>query len=269
MAFERKETKLSTGPVSYYKAGSGQPVLYLHSGTGVRFTEPLDKLAENYTVYMPIFPGYDGTAAHDGVKGAKALAGVFKEFAEKEMGGDKVDVIGHSIGGWIAAWLGVLMGDNVDQLILVASGGFRTPGTPPMPSDPAVLRKLAYVYPEKIKPDGRTPEQGAKNREMIPVYVGGVSYDEELIARLPEISALTMIVHGEKDGTIPESSSTMLRNRIKKSHLIFLYDAGHVPEIDQPERFSRLVGDFLSRGEAFLVNWGSQAPAGSGAPAAA
>ena len=269
MAFERKETKLSTGPVSYYKQGKGQPVLYLHSGTGVRCTEPLDKLSENYTIYMPIFPGYDGTAAHDGIKGGKAFAGVLKEFAEKEMGGGKIDVIGHSIGGWIAAWLAVLMGEQVDQLVVVGTGGLRPPGTPPMPSDPAALRKLAYVYPEKIKPDGRTPEQGAENRKMIPVYNQGVSYDEELIARLPEITALTMIVHGEKDGTIPEASSTLLRNRIKKSHLIFLYDAGHVPEVDQPERFTRLVSDFLGRGEAFLVNWGSQPPAGSGAPAAA
>lgn len=269
MAFERKETKLSTGPVSYYKQGKGQPVLYLHSGTGVRFTEPLDKLSENYTIYMPIFPGYDGTAAHDGIKGGKAFAGVLKEFAEKEMGGGKIDVIGHSIGGWIAAWLAVLMGEQVDQLVVVGTGGLRPPGTPPMPSDPAALRKLAYVYPEKIKPDGRTPEQGAENRKMIPVYNQGVSYDEELIARMPEITALTMIVHGEKDGTIPEASSTLLRNRIKKSHLIFLYDAGHVPEVDQPERFTRLVSDFLGRGEAFLVNWGSQPPAGSGAPAAA
>lgn len=269
MAFERKETKLSTGPVSYYKQGKGQPILYLHSGTGVRFTEPLDKLAESYTIYMPIFPGYDGTAAHDGIKGGKAFAGVLKEFAEKEMGAGKIDVIGHSIGGWIAAWLAVLMGEQVDQLVVVGTGGLRPPGTPPMPSDPAALRKLAYVYPEKIKPDGRTPEQGAENRKMIPVYNQGVSYDEELVARLHEITALTMIVHGEKDGTIPEASSTLLRNRIKKSHLIFLYDAGHVPEVDQPERFTRLVSDFLSRGEAFLVNWGSQPPAGSGAPAAA
>lgn len=269
MAFERKEAKLSTGPISYYKQGKGQPVLYLHSGTGVRFTEALDKLAENYTIYMPIYPGYDGTPVHAGIKGTKAFAGVFKEFAEKEMGGGKIDVIGHSVGGAIGAWIAVLMGEQVDQLVLVCSGGFRPPGTPPMPSDPAALRKAAYVYPEKIKPDGRTPEISQKNREMIPVVTAGIGYDEELVGKLPGISALTLIVHGEKDGTIPEASSTLLRNRIKKSHLIFLYDSGHVPEVDQPERFTRLVNDFLSRGEAFLVNWGSQPPAGSGAPAAA
>ncbi|MSO66143.1 MAG: alpha/beta hydrolase [Alphaproteobacteria bacterium] len=265
MAYTRHETTLSTGPVSYFKAGSGRPVLYLHSGTGPRFTDPLDRLGETHTVYMPIFPGFDGTPVHTTVKGTKALAQVFVEFLDKVINA-KVDVIGHSIGGQVAAWVAVQAKDNIEQLVLVASGGFRPKDAPPIPSDPKELLKKAYAHPENMKPDGRTPEVSGKNREMAMHYVNGIQYDEELIGRLGEISALTLIVHGERDGVIPESAPLLLKRRIKKSHLIYLYDAAHVPEVDQPKRFTNLVGDFLTRGEAFIVNWGSRGPAGVFAP---
>ena len=38
--------------------------------------------------------------------------------------------------------------------------------------------------------------------------------------------------------------------------LLFVYDAGHNIEVDQPERFVALIRDFFSRGEAFIVNPG-------------
>jgi pimeloyl-ACP methyl ester carboxylesterase len=98
------------------------------------------------------------------------------------------------------------------------------------------------------------------------LYSGGVLYDEDMAARLKDISAITLIVHGEKEGIIPEESSVILRSKIKTSYMIYLYDAAHVPEVDQPERFSNLVGDFLVRGQAFLVNKGDRAPAGVGRP---
>jgi len=263
MAYTRHDVTLPTGPLSYYKAGSGRPVLYLHSGTGVRFTEPLDKLAEHFTVYMPIFPGYDGTKLHAGVKGGKALAQVFLAFVDTVIK-EKTDVIGHSIGGYIAAWLAVMAGDKIDQLVLVGTGGLRPKGSPPMPTDPKEMLKRAYVHPENIKPDNRTPEVSAKNRETAQHY--SAVFDEELAGKLKEITAITLIIHGEKEGIIPEETSVLLRSRIKTSYMIYLYDAAHVPEVDQPQRFFNLVGDFLTRGQAFLVNKGDRPPAGVSLP---
>ncbi|ETX08849.1 MAG: hypothetical protein ETSY2_02980 [Candidatus Entotheonella gemina] len=47
-----------------------------------------------------------------------------------------------------------------------------------------------------------------------------------------------------------------LKRRIPHSHLIYVYNAAHNLETDQPERFARLVTDFMQRAEAFLVNPG-------------
>jgi pimeloyl-ACP methyl ester carboxylesterase len=255
--YEKKEAKLAKGSLTYYVSGKGRPILYIHSGTGVRMTEPLETLAKTFTVHMPILPGFEGTAEVDGVSDTRSLAELLIEFADK-MSSEKWDVMGHSIGGAVAAWIAILAPDRVDQLILTAPGGFQPKDAPPMPSDPKKMLAAAYAHPEKIKPDNRAPEVAAKNREMAMKYSGGKTRDETLLGKVGEIKALTLILQGEQDGIIADGAVQNLRASIPRSHLIYLYDAAHVPEVDQPERFSRVVGDFLTRGEAFIVNWGNQ-----------
>ena len=41
--------------------------------------------------------------------------------------------------------------------------------------------------------------------------------------------------------------------------MIYVFDAGHDIEVDQPERFVALVRDFFARGEEFIVNPGDEA----------
>ena len=92
---------------------------------------------------------------------------------------------------------------------------------------------------------------------MLAHYHGGKAKDDALVDRLGAIEALTLILHGTRDGAIPISSPRLLKSRIPRAFLIYVYDAAHAIEVDQPEYFAGLVEDFLTRGEAFLVNPGS------------
>jgi len=46
----------------------------------------------------------------------------------------------------------------------------------------------------------------------------------------------------------------VLKAGIANAYVIYVYDAAHFMQVDQPERFSGVVHDFLSRGGAFIVN---------------
>ena len=46
--------------------------------------------------------------------------------------------------------------------------------------------------------------------------------------------------------------------QIPRAKLVYVYDAGHNIEVDQPEKFVSLIRDFLMRGEAFIVNPGDE-----------
>ena len=75
-------------------------------------------------------------------------------------------------------------------------------------------------------------------------------------ARLGEIECQTLILQGTKDGMMPPESGQLLMREIPHAKLLYVYDAGHNIEVDQPQRFVSLIRDFLSRGEAFIVNPG-------------
>ncbi len=259
MTFQEKEAKLSAGTVKYFVGGDGPPILYLHSGGGVRLaSKPINDWAESFTIYMPVTPGFDGTDFIDGVDSMNGLADLWAEFIDTVIGG-QCDVIGYSFGGWTAAWLAVLHGDKIGQMVLEGPAGFRPEGVGGLATDPKEFVKQMYAHPEKIPEEGKPEETVAHNREAMGHYHDASAMDKALVARLGEIEALTLIMHGTADGAIPEESPRLLKSLIPRSFMVYIYDAAHVMEIDQPERVSLLVRDFLTRAEGFLVNWGDEA----------
>jgi pimeloyl-ACP methyl ester carboxylesterase len=253
MTFSLAEAKLAKGTLPYHVGGTGTPLLCLHSAAGVRIGAAFERLAETRRLYVPIFPGFDGTPPWPELRGMEGLGDLAAEFAHSTIGA-ACDVMGHSLGGWVAAWMAVRHPDRVQQLILHAPAGFAPEGSPGLPTDPARLLQLAFAHPENLPPEQKSPEALKTNRLMVDRYTGGGPADPGLKARIGEISALTLILYGTKDGLVPIASPRLLKERIPRSHLLYVYDAAHAIEIDQPARFVSLVGDFLALGEAFIVN---------------
>lgn len=260
MLYRKHTIELSSGPLDYHAAGDGPPVIHMHSASGFRETAALQALARSFRILAPVVPGFDGTPTHDGVASMEALARLEAEFADTAIG-ETTDVIGHSFGGWCAAWYTILNPAKTGQLVLECPAGFREPGVGGLSSDPEELQRRLYAHPEKAPPETKPESMVSRNREMLAHYHGGKAMDEALVARLGEIEILTLILHGTKDGAIPVASPRLLKNRIPRSFLIYVYDAAHALEIDQPEYFVGLVEDFLTRGEAFLVNPGADGAA--------
>jgi pimeloyl-ACP methyl ester carboxylesterase len=258
MAFTTAEASLKGGKLRYHVGGTGRPVLYLHTAGGVRLSPALDRLAQSHRLHLPVMPGFDGTERSASLRSMPDLADLAAEFIDGVIK-EPCDVIGHSFGGWVAAWLAVRHPDKVQQIVLAAPAGFRPEGQGGLVADPVKLRQMMFAHPEKLPPEQKSTEVLAQNRAMVPHYTGDTATDRDLVARLGEIKALTLILHGTKDGVIPIASPHLLKERIGRSHLIYLYDAAHALDVDQPERYVQLIDDFLERGEAFIVHRASTA----------
>ena len=251
--FLDKTVALTSGPVRYFVGGEGPPVLYFHAAGGARVSGGLERLAENFRIYMPVIPGFDDTPLHETVGTMQDIAHFGAAFIDAAIG-ETCDVMGQSFGGWAVPWLALLHPDKVGLLVLECPAGFRPDDTPPPASDPEGRLRQMYAHPERRPPETKSEETLTRNREMLHHYHGAVMRDEELTARLGEIDKLTLILMGTKDGRIPPTVGHLLKEALPSAFLVYVYDAAHNIEIDQPERFATLTGDFLKRGQAFLVN---------------
>jgi pimeloyl-ACP methyl ester carboxylesterase len=250
--FTAHTIELSSGPLHYQKAGSGRPILHLHPAAGPRVSPVIERLSGRHAVFMPTDPGFNGTPRHAAVASIMGLADLMAEFARAVIGGP-CDVVAESFGGWIALWLAVKHPDLVEQLVLQAPAGLRDEGTGGVPADAEGRLRALYSKPEHAPKETRSPQMIAESQKMRDVYAGGINYDAELHRRLPEIKARTLILIGTKDSVVPAITAHRLKAGIATSHLSFIYGAAHALEFDAPARVGPLIGNFLERGEAFVV----------------
>jgi pimeloyl-ACP methyl ester carboxylesterase len=220
--------QLKSGELTYFHAGSGRPLFYLHPAGGVRRSKVLQGLAESFSLYVPVIPGFEGTPFHEGVKTRQALAGLASEFIDKVIGA-RCDVMGWSFGGCVALWLALERPQLVDHLVLECPAGL-------------------YSIEPKIK---------RVNRAILEHYNAQDGKDEALLERVASVEHTTLIIQGTEDGTTPAASAQLLKGLLKKAFLVYLWQASHDIEVDQPERVLALVRDFLERSDSFMVNRGN------------
>jgi pimeloyl-ACP methyl ester carboxylesterase len=249
MPFTQHTVALPSRPVTYWEAGTGRPLLYLHAAGGHQVTAPLEELAKTHRVVAPVFPGFDGTPFHPGVDTMAGLADLAAQFHDAVIGA-RCDLMSQSFGGLVSLWFAVTHPGKVDHLVLECPAGFRLDGSPPPAASPEEMQRLLYAHPEKIPPSD-------KDRAAPRHYNrGGVPAD--LHARLGEVAARTLILHGTLDRLAPAEGMRFLKSKLPQAHLHFVYDSAHVIQVDQPERFLRLVLAFLERGDAYIVNFGTE-----------
>ena len=232
--------------------GSGRALVYLHPAGGVRWTKVLQSLTETHTVHMPVFPGFDGTPVDPTINSRRELALAVGDYIERV--GKPVDVMGCSFGGAVALWLALERPDCVDHLVLECPAGLQTID-PALRSDPQAFRKALFAHPEKVSFERKPEAVDAQNRKMMAHYGAEDGRDTDLLQRLGEIGHTTLILHGTADRIIGAQSVQLLKSRLKRAFLVYVWDAAHNIEVDQPERMLALVQSFLERSDAFMVNF--------------
>jgi pimeloyl-ACP methyl ester carboxylesterase len=233
--------------------GSGRPLVYLHPASGVRWTSFLEKLSETRTVHMPTFPGFDGTASDETVSTRRGLAQQVGDYVQKEIGA-ACDVMGCSFGGAVALWLAIERPQCVDHLVLECPGGLQSVA-PALRANPHAFYKALFAHPEKVVHARKPDEIEAQNRGMLAHYGAEEGKDPDLIDRLGSVQAMTLILHGTEDRIISAGTMQLLKSRLARAFLVYVWDAAHSIEVDQPERLAAVVQSFLERSDAFVVRY--------------
>src|SRR6516162_6465441 len=239
-------------------AGQGQPLVFLHSGYGLIWSDFLDQLARDFTIYAPEHPG-TSEGDPDAVKPLDDLWDLVLYYYElfDKLGLEAPSVVGHSFGGMIAAELAATNPRRVGKLVLIDALGLWRDDTPipnymvmpqaqldPLffhdPNHPA--RKLVFMNLEEADSIIRVSWALACTGKFIwPIP------DKGLRKRGHRITAPTLLIWGQQDGLIKPLYAEEFRKLIRGSRVEFVANAAHMTPLEQPTLVANLVRDFVKR----------------------
>ena len=238
--------------------GSGEPLLVLHDELGQ--TTPLryaEELAQDFTIHMPAHPGFGITERLDWVMSVRDLAGWYLRAIE-ELGLERINVLGFSLGGWIAAEMACQSPQTFKKMALVAPAGIKPPTGEILDMflivakeylEASVLERDSTPEYSTICPEEASPEQvelwESAREEAARLTWRPYMYHPalpHLLGRLKDLP--TLLVWGEQDAVIPSSAGEAYQQAIQGARLEILPGCGHHPELEKTEEFVGLVRDF-------------------------
>ncbi len=233
--------------------GSGRPILVLHGGGGPQSVSGFAAaLAERAYVLSPIHPGFGGEPRPEWFNSIDDLALTYLELLER-LDLHEVMVVGFSMGGWIASELAVRDTTRLSSIILVDAVGIQVDGheiADVFPLTPDELSALSYHNPAafRIDPATLSPDQVAAmaaNFQALGVYGREPGMrDPKLRRRLGRVRIPALVVWGESDGVVDPDYGRAYAQSLPNARFKLIPEAGHVPQVEQPERLLKLVWEF-------------------------
>lgn len=257
MNVKEASMRIAGKDIQLFTGGEGPALLYLHGAGMFRWMPVHDRLAARHRVYLPVHPGFGASGGLEEIETMEDL--VFHTLDVMDALGLKgADVVGLSLGGWLAAELAVRHPERVRRLVLVDAAGTRVPGVerPDLFLAPAAkARELLFADPTSalatsLLPDAPPPERlemALRAREAAArlLWNTHVQY-RKLTSRLGRIKAPTLIVWGAQDRLLPLALGEAYHRGIAGSTLKVIDRCGHLPPFEQPERFAETVLSFLA-----------------------
>jgi pimeloyl-ACP methyl ester carboxylesterase len=264
-------------PAGGHPASRGQeePVVLVHGlgGQWQNWLENIPRLALDRRVVAMDLPGFGLTPEPDDADGISIprYGRCVNALCDK-LGLGRINLVGNSMGGYIAAEVAIQFPERVGRLVLVSAAGISSAETLRAPiltfgrvatavatNSAARHRRLAARpvtrhislalvarHPRLLKAD--LAYEGFFKGAGKPGFDDALraSLDYDFRDRLPEVKVPTLIVWGEKDSIIPVRDADEFERLIEDSRKVVMKDTGHIPMAERPTAFNDVLVDFLA-----------------------
>ncbi|MFB3053949.1 MAG: alpha/beta fold hydrolase [Alphaproteobacteria bacterium] len=258
--------------VALFEAGDGAPLVYLHGFADLHgvAADPFpfhQALARDRHLYAPAHPGCAESAEYGDLSTVEDAVYHYLEVLDA-LEIDRFDLVGHCMGGWIAAELAVRHPRRVASLTLIGASGLFVTGAPigdvfmmAQPErgiDYAGLRRMLFQGDDTplaraLFPDGRADLDDEMRRYQMLRFASFIGfkppyfYNRSLVNRLHRVTCPALVIWGAEDGMVPRAHGEAYADGLKGSNgLEIIAGAGHAAHLEEPEKVAGLIGDFLS-----------------------
>jgi len=270
------EIELHGQRYTYCTAGSGPLVVLLHgiAASSATWEEVIPRLAGHHAVIAPDLLGHGKSAKPPGDYSMGAYANLVRDLLEA-LGHDRCTIVGHSLGGGVAMQFVYQFPERCERLVLVAAGGLGREVHPILRA--AVIPGADVVLPwirvagtrtigMLVKTMGRfgfrastdfgetwrnfaALEEPAARKAFLQTVKGIIDLRGQRISATQRLYLAadlpTMVIWGERDSLIPVAHARRAHAAMPWSRIEIFPAAGHFPHLDDPERFARVLLDFI------------------------
>ena len=246
--------------IEVVETGKGKDLFYLHGAGGHIPGDPLlAALASKYRVTAPLLPGYGRSEGEDGLRDMLDITLHALDVLEA-CKLNKPIVVGHSMGGMIAAEMAAIAHSEITRLCLLAPAGLWLDDHPVAD----IFSKLPYELPGLLFHDAEAGQKllatggNMEDPEFLKQFLvtnarrmgmaGKILFpipDRGLAQRLYRITAKTLIVWGREDVLIPPVYGDAFKKAISKSKLLRVAKAGHAVGQEKPQAVLKAIRDFF------------------------
>jgi pimeloyl-ACP methyl ester carboxylesterase len=262
--------------VNVVELGSGPAIVFIHglSGSWQNWLEQLPVFARDHRVIAFDLPGF-GASEMPREKITISGYGRFVDALLDELGATSAAVVGNSMGGFIGIELAIRFPERVERLVLVSAAGLsieylrneralavlnaienrlaaysgwlasRSDALARRPVARRMIFGIVAHRPDRL-PGPLVAEQvrGSGKAGFIPALDALTDYP--IRDRLGEIACPTLIVWGAEDKLVPARDADEFARLIPNSRKVIWPETGHVAMLERPERFNRLLEEFLA-----------------------
>jgi pimeloyl-ACP methyl ester carboxylesterase len=231
----------------------GPSLVLVHGAGGTRLHWPAElRLLPEATVYTLDLPGH-GRSEGPGYDTIEDYAEAVSAFLHT-VGIEQAIITGHSMGSAIAQTLALDFSDCVAGLVLVGAGAR-------LRVAPAILEGIQSDFERSVELVTRfawsseiPPALVQLGRQALletgpDVLLGDFTACDhfDVMERLKEIEAPTLVVEGSADQLTPVKYARFLAEHISGAHLVIVEGAGHMVMLERPAEAAKAVREFLDQ----------------------
>jgi pimeloyl-ACP methyl ester carboxylesterase len=229
---ERRELDVDGERICWRVAGAGAPLVFVHG------------LSASWRWWRPVLPYLERHEAHVVDLPRRRPPGDAARWLGRWMdaaGLEGADVVGHSLGGLVAAELAAAGAGRVRRLVLLAPAGIPTGRG----LAAHVLPLLATMRAAPLPLLAHAVRDGVRAGPASLLRGGLYAIRRDIRDDLAAIGVPTLLVWGERDPLVPPRLAEEWTRALPDVRLVVLAGAGHAPMFDAPAELAKHISGFL------------------------
>jgi pimeloyl-ACP methyl ester carboxylesterase len=251
--------KVGNDTYSYLKQGNGPALVIVHGVGGHKedWQGVMSAFSTTHTVYAVDMLGFGGSSREASDLTIPKQAAAIKALLDSERV-QKADLIGNSVGGWVAASFASQYPAATNKLIVANPAGFEAmfKGEPPVnlfPNDLSQMKKLltyvlysSFAHTDDFAQKALNALDASNERTLAPRLFPALGKSPRLEEVMPKIKADTLVIWGKEDKLFPVALAPYIAGLTPRARSAIVENAGHFPHIDQPQEFISVAQQFLN-----------------------